>query len=55
MNVTYFVCKKCNKELRGSNKRNAEEKLNRPICADCHFFELIGVQTIAQYNEWLRK
>lgn len=47
--VCYPSCEKCLKEMSKNSTRNAE-KINRRICTECHFFELIGVFTIQDYN-----
>ena len=52
-NITLFRCSCCGKELHGSNKDLAERTNGE--CAQCQYLHALGIYTIEQYNEWLRK
>ena len=51
MKLSVKVCSHC----RSRNLTLAEEKMGLKKCADCIYFESIGVYTIEQYNAWLKK
>lgn len=45
------VCSHC----RNRNLTLAEDKAGNRRCATCTYFDNIGVYTIEDYNNWLRK
>lgn len=47
-NCTYFRCASCGKELHGNDRYDRE-------CSECRYLHSLGIYTIEQYNEWLRK
>lgn len=49
-NISVNRCTHCRKSLTLT-----ADKLGYTKCADCTYFEAIGVYTTEQYNEWLRK
>lgn len=51
--MTVFNCSRCNKQLR-PEEREYCDKHNSTWCAQCLYFDTIGVRTIADYNRWLR-
>jgi transcription elongation factor Elf1 len=52
--MTIQNCKHCNKELM-TGERQIAEKTEVALCAECQYLQAIGVTTITQYNDWLKK
>lgn len=51
--ATFMTCKKCGKELSKSGREHAD-RINKPQCVECSYMESIGVETIEDYNNYLR-
>ena len=53
-NITLFTCSCCGKTLTFL-ARQFMEKHDQDECADCLYLHLLGVYTIEDYNNYLRK
>jgi ribosomal protein L37AE/L43A len=49
-NISVNCCAKC-----GKNLTLALDQMGIDYCADCYYFKSIGVYSITDYNNWLKK
>lgn len=50
MSYSVNVCLHCRKQLTIS-----ADQLGYRECANCNYFHTLGIYTVEQYNEWLKK
>lgn len=55
-NCIVFSCSHCGKELKGGQKEKmeVEGRIGSALCAECEYFQFIGVVTVDDYHKWLR-
>jgi hypothetical protein len=44
----FYVCEKCNREV-------FKPKENQDLCSDCEYLQLLNINTVEEYNNWLRR